>query len=153
MMQSDSDRIRRLERALRLLSVGFALAVALAAFALHRATREPPPAPSEISLNGLTLSEWGLNVEHEVSPNRHSGAKLEATSAASYLTLGVGKLDVTIAVDAKSNILRFEALGKVESRIEVDTDTGAWTLVRTLHDAKYNVIKEDRLPLVGALQP
>jgi len=153
MTRTETDRIRRLERTVLVLGVGFALAIALAAFALRAATREPPPAPSEISLDGLTLSKWGLKVENEVDPKRHSGIKLEATGSAAYLVLGLGKLDVTIELNAKSNTLRFAVLGNVESTIEANTDTGAWTLVRTLHDAKYNVTKEDRLPLVGPLQP
>jgi hypothetical protein len=153
MMQSDSARIRRLERALWVLGLGLLVAVGVAVLALYKTRQAPAAPPTEISLDGLTLSKWGMNVEHEVAPKRHSGAKLEATEAASYLSLGIGKVGMTIALDAKSNTLRFETRGAVESTIEANTDTGEWTLVRTLHDAGYAVTKQERTPLVGPLQP
>ncbi|MEP6862492.1 MAG: hypothetical protein ABJE66_17855 [Deltaproteobacteria bacterium] len=153
MMPTDADRIRRLERALWVLGLGLLVTVGIAVLAVYRASQPAAPPPTEISLDGLTLSKWGMNVEHEVAPKRHSGARLEATDAASYLSLGIGRLGMTIALDAKSNTVRFETRGNVESTIEANTDTGEWTLVRTLHDAKYDVIKEDRLPLVSALKP
>ena len=153
-MKTEADRIRRLERAVALLGAGFAIASTVAVLALVRARSEESPKPSsEISIDGLTVSKWGLDVKNEVSAKTQSEAKLEATSDASYLALGVGKFGLTIEANKRSNNLRFAVLGNVESTIEVNTDTGAWTLVRTLHDAKYNVTKEDRLPLVGALQP
>jgi len=153
-MRTEAERIQRLERALAMLGVGFAAATAIAVLAFVRAKHEAPiPPPEEISIDGLTVSKWGLDVKNQVRDKTQSEAKLEATKEASYLALGVGKIGVTIELNKRSNNLRFAVLGNVESTIEVNTDTGAWTLVRTLHDAKYNVTKEDRLSLVGPLQP
>lgn len=152
-MRTEAERIQRLERALVLLGVAFAASTGVAVLALVRAKHELPPPPSEISIDGLTMSKWGLDVKNEVIGKKQSEAKLEATNEASYLALGVGQIGVTFELNKRSNNLRFAVLGNVESTIEVNTDTGAWTLVRTLHDAKYNVIKEDRSPLVGPLQP
>jgi hypothetical protein len=153
MMQTEAEKIRRLERALWLLGLGLVVAVGVSGLALYRSRQTPTPPTTEISIDGLALSKWGMSVEHEVAPKRHSGVKLEATEAASYLLLGIGKLGMTVALDSKSNTVRFETRGIVESTIEANTDTGEWTLVRTLHDAKYNVTKEERTPLVGPLRP
>jgi hypothetical protein len=156
-MTTEATRIRRLQTGLLLSCAVSVLALVVAVWALERTSDlAARPAPSEIAMEGMTLSKWGMEVENHFATSKGSanaGVKVQATDSSAYLVLGARRLGVTIEIPANSNTVKLETFGNADSTLEIDTDTGAWTLARKLYDAKANIIKEDRVQVVAPIAP
>src|SRR4051812_30872979 len=157
MMSTETTQIRRLQLGLMVSGVVSVIAVGLAIWALLRVSELSSKAtPSEMVIEGMTLSKWGLDVENPPATRKRvpdAGVKLQATDSSAYMMLGAHRTDVTIEIPSNGNTVKLGTSGKTDSILEVDTDTGAWTLARTLYDAKANIVKQDRIQLVAPMTP
>lgn len=70
------------------------------------------------------------------------------------MAVGVGDKGLSLGVDGtKGNLVTMVAYGtSLQSWLEVDTNTGEWSVVQQVLDSKMKPIKELRTPLVQAIR-
>ena len=152
---TEEQRIQRLESRVLVLTVIACLTLtSCVVMIVMRATTHAPPISKRLEAVDLRVGSTTLDGQtlHTKIPNAEAGQESEVmTSAddnAAFMVVGVGPVGAMASVDRGKPVVKLSATGAVRSIVEIDTDTGAWTLVRT---KKSGPTHEQRTELIGPM--
>ena len=152
---TEEQRIQRLERrVLALTIVAFLALTSCVVMFVMRATTPAPYIPKRLEAVDLQVGFTTIDGQtlHTKIPNAEDGQESEVMTSAndngSFMTVGVGPVTAMASVARGKPVVKFSASGVVDSTVEINTDTGAWTLVRT---KKSGPTHEQRTELIGPM--
>jgi hypothetical protein len=139
-------RLARLEKQLFATRAVAAIVAGALAWALFVLTR-PPPRPQAFELEGpadtsrlspyalefgeTKLEQSGLTVVDR-TPSAIASAEIRTNSLGAAATIGVGEVGISQVVDVDSPTIRLVFRGRIRSELHVNTETGAWTVLRSV---------------------
>ena len=153
------NRLLRLERARRSLIAALLLTWVgggTAAVTWYRHLQAAGARPAERLVNiATTVDSQGLEVTvpYRIHPAESVRATVRADDRGAFVSLGVGSVAISESAGDNGSVVSWTADGSVTSSIEVDTDTGAWTLHRSRYGSSGKILKEEQLQLIGPLGP
>ena len=152
---TEEQRIQRLERRVLALTIIALLAItSCVVLFVMRATTPRPHIPKRLETVDLQLGSTTLDGQtlHTKIPTAEAGQESEVMTSAddngAFMAVGVGPVGAMASVDRGKPVVKFSATGAVRSIVEINTDTGAWTLVRT---KKSGSTHEQRTELIGPM--
>ncbi len=152
---TEEQRIQRLEHRVLVLAIVACLALtSCVVMFVMRVTTHAPPISKRLQAVDLHVGSTTLDgqVLHTKIPNAEDGQESEVMTSAddngAFVAVGVGPVGAMASVDRGKPVVKFSATGAVRSTVEIDTDTGAWTLVRT---KKSGPTHEQRTELIGPM--
>ena len=152
---TEEQRIQRLERRVLALTIIALLAItSCVVLFVMRATTPRPQIPKRLEAVVLQLGSTTLDGQtlHTKIPTAEAGQESEVMTSAddngAFMAVGVGPVGAMASVDRGKPVVKFSATGAVRSIVEINTDTGAWTLVRT---KKSGPTHEQRTELIGPM--
>ena len=113
--------------------------------------REVQVFPHAVNVGNTSLDMRGLSAHaftkaEMISQVKDVGADLQASPYGAHSYIGIaGAVGFTESVRDGSTVVRLTAYGRVHSEIQIDTETGAWTLVRSVGDPKSNPTETTQL--------
>lgn len=143
------SKVKRLERAVIVLAIA---CVCLLLFAVLFEVRGHAPPSNALDATNVTLDRDGIAVRSLDNKRAEFTAQAKASNA--FMAVGVGDKGLSLGVDGtKGNLVTMVAYGtSLQSWLEVDTNTGEWSVVQQVLDSKMKPIKELRTPLVQAIR-
>ena len=147
---SIDERLEHLERSTRrwrITTIGLGLATVVTfAIAWPGTPPPPPPPPTELKLGrthkiaelnedyfriGFTfVNEKGITSEWSTDSDEIARSSLWNNNDGADLNLETGRVSFKVRTRERTAIVPIVIAGKVTSEIDVDTDTGAWTITR-----------------------
>jgi len=147
--------LQTIEQKLRITQLAFAIIVVLLAGALAylvTTKQQPEPPTRRLRIGGVTMDEKGVTA---VGGDPHAAPNfvLRASPSSAFLAIGAGEVEITQGVDRDSPIVTIAVNGRVKSTLEVNTDNGGWTVVRSYNGPDGRTAKTERVQLVQPMSP
>ena len=112
--------------------------------------REVQVFPHAVNVGNTSLDMRGLSAHaftkaEMISQVKDVGADLQASPYGAHSYIGIEDVGLVESVRDGSTVVRLKAFGRVHSEIQIDTETGAWTLVRSVGDPEKNPTETTQL--------